>query len=195
MNIDTVGVGTHQKVLIHLINKLDKPILELGAGDYSTPLIHRAAKKRKLDVLTIDSYQEWADRFDHLKTDSHQIVCLDRINTYEFYKKDHTEWGLVFVDNYSWDMRVLAVYNYKDTADYVVLHDTRFCAENNIIGMYEGYLPDEPPRERDFSETFTYWVEFMPESGEEPPTLVGSNKIDLSNLEIEGMIISNKFKA
>jgi hypothetical protein len=176
-------VSTHQLVLLYIINKTNGTILELGAGDCSTRQIHEIAKGRK--ILTIDHDSSWIKRYYDIKTKLHKFRLISNEKIKDFYLKDNEHWSVVLVDNIHWDIRVPAIMRYKDTSDYLVVHDAQFSVETGNWGNYvDG--------NRDFSDTFKYWIEFS--AGEGPTTVLGSNKFDLENIEIEGMIILNRNK-
>jgi hypothetical protein len=183
--MDTIGVGSHQQVLLEAIRRSgDKPILELGAGDYSTPLIHEAAKGR--NIVTIDNSKIWISRYWKLECLTHQLLLMDNAEVKEYYKRDTTNWGVVFVDSITWDVRVPAIQKYKDTSDYLVIHDTGYSAQIGVFGkMING--------RQDFSEWFKYWVEYLPIKyiPEDPPTVFGSNVFPIEPRGIGEMVVTN----
>jgi hypothetical protein len=103
----------------------------------------------------------------------------------EYFEPDAKHYGLVFIDASHWDIRMAAINKYKDSADYLVIHDTKYSADWKIFGKADG-------EKRDFSEYFDSWVEFVPEGMTDPPTVLGSNRFDVSDIEIPGMVISNR---
>jgi hypothetical protein len=174
--------STHQPVLLEIIRRTKGPILELGAGDYSTRQIHNTAKGR--EILTIDHDIQWLNRYKYLKNKKHKFKLISNNNIKNFYLKDKKHWSVVLVDNIHWDFRVPAIMRYKDTSDYLVVHDSQFAAESRNWGkIVEGV--------RDFSDTFKYWIEFS--TGEGPSTVLGSNRYKL-DFEVKDMIILNRNK-
>ena len=196
------GFASHQLVLSDTLKKVNKPILELGAGLHSTEMIHDISKKRGIKVLTLESDKEWLIKYEHLKTGLHDLQHGGDIK--KFYAEDNEQWGLVFVDStYNanpdpWWARKAALLKYKDTADYVVLHDCDaiVVGENEFGETIEPINSDEhDPGIRDYSKTFKYWIEFFVDGWKQwhPPTLLASNKICLDDIQkIDGMIISNR---
>ena len=171
--------ATHQLVLLEILKRTNKPVLELGAGHFSTPQVHTHKSK----VLTIDDSQKWIDMFSSLKSQTHVFCCLNSVELQKFYDNDTEQWGLVFVDNSTWEQRMGAINKYKDTADYMIIHDTNYSAGEGIFGKVIG-------SKRDFSSHFKYWTEFLPENrtGDSPATLLASNKFNLKDIVIKGMI-------
>lgn len=190
--MDTVGVGSHQQVLLEAIKLSgDKPILELGAGDYSTPLIHVFAKGRK--IFTVDHDQKWLDRFVDFKSENHILLRVDVLHMSELFKQDFTNYGVVFVDSITWETRMSAINKYKDTSDYLVIHDTGYSARMGVFGKELKLKTDKDPGLRDFSDYFKYWREYLPINWtvNDPPTVLGSNFFDLSDVIIRMMIEIN----
>jgi hypothetical protein len=171
--------ATHQLVLLEVLKRTSKPVLELGAGDYSTPQVHTHESK----VLTIDDSQKWIDKYSGLKSRNHVFSCFNSKELQKFYENDKEQWGLVFVDNSTWEFRLWAINRYKDTADYMIIHDTNYSASENIFGkVING--------KRSFNEHFKHWIEFLPENytKDSPATLLASNKFMLKDIVIQGMI-------
>lgn len=185
--------ATHQLVLLEILKRTSKPVLELGAGDYSTPQIHDIAKGK---IITIDDSKEWLDKYIHLKTINHKFFYYNKEKLEAFYDNDNIQWGLVFVDNGTWDARNKAVKKYKDTADYIILHDCDYYPKMSEFGKEIEPMNFRARNMgiRTYDDVFKYWVEFFVQGWktQSPPTLVGSNKICLNDLVIDGMVISNK---
>lgn len=172
--------GSHQLVLLDIIKRTEKPILELGAGDYSTRQIHDECKNQ---ITTIEEAEEWYFRYKYLADKRHEFLILSEdILINDFIANDTIQWGVVFVDCGTWVGRVAAIKKYKNIADYVIIHDTEYSAS---MGYFGKMLGDK----RDFSEDFKYWIEFMPyQMIQLPATVVGSNVISLKNIKIQSML-------
>ena len=95
--------STHFPLLIKLVQMTDGPILELGSGVFSTPLLHC------LDL---------AKKF---RTPWHEVAHKPRVRA-----EDITEhFSIVFIDHSPKKPRTRGddALLFKDKADYVVLHD------------------------------------------------------------------------
>jgi hypothetical protein len=189
--------GTHQPVLLEVLKRITGPVLELGSGHFSTAQIHKAISSK---IITVDDNQSWVEFYKDLQTDNHQFLCYPDDRIKEFYDSDNETWSLVFVDNSTWVARAMAIEKYKDTADFVIIHDCDFISRAGYFGRDSNNNPDVIDGKRialgnrDYSDLFKSWIEFFPEYWTElsPPTLIGSNKIDLTDFEVEGMIISGR---
>jgi len=196
------GWGTHQLVLFAALQKVNKSVLELGAGVFSTNQMHDILKDRGIKLLTIESDRKWLGKYKYLKTDLHDLRYIKDIE--KFYAEDTEQWGLVFIDNnYTkdsdvWWGRKAAITKYKDIADYIILHDCDAVLINdNTFG--KAIKPIDPekhdPGIRDYSKAFKYWIEFFIDGWgrTKPPVLLASNKICLDDIQgIDRMIIANR---
>lgn len=194
--LDQEAYASHQKVLFYMVEKVTKSVLELGAGNSSTIQLHDILERKNVKLLTIEQNSEWLGKFIHLSSDLHTLRYFSDTDIKSFYDNDVEDWGLVFIDNATWAARNLAIRKYKDTVDYIVLHDCDFFPNNRYFGKtistIKGYK--HITGVRDYSDIFKYWIEFFVDGWEVncPPTLVGSNKICLDDISINGMIIANR---
>jgi len=190
---------THRFVLQEVLRIVSKPVLELGAGGYSTIPINQISKERGIKCLTIESDKKWLQRYSRLANEFHKFKYYTEIGSKQFYEQDKTEWGLVFIDSSSWEDRVLAVKKYSKTADYIILHDCDYFPNNKIFGMrYSTIRPwISKTGVRTYDDVFKYWIEFFIKDWKrgDPPTLLGSNKVDLTDFNIhDSLIVSNRSK-
>lgn len=188
--------GTHKLLLSAILRRVNKSVLELGVGHNSTPLIHNAMKRKNIDILTIDSDSYWIRRYAKLKSDKHKFKYYNSEELKGFYATDTTAWELVFVDNSPWEARTQAINKYREIADYVILHDCNYFPDTNIFGKTISPINANARvmGKRNYDDIFKYWVEFFVDDWgiRSPPTLLGSNKINVEAIVIEGMVIANK---
>lgn len=193
------GWGSHQLVLLDVLKRVNKPVLELGIGNYSTKQIHDSLIDRNIEILSLECDADWVRKFLYLKNEKHRFHYYTEENIKDFYQNDNREWGLVFIDNSTWDARVAAIKKYKDVADYIIVHDCDALSTGGWMGRTIAMLDNKHKKKglRDFSDIFRYWIEFFIDDwpGDHPPTLLGSNKIDLGDIRgIKGMTICNRNK-
>ena len=65
--------ATHQRLLVKYMMQTEGAILELGCGNYSTPLIHEIATAQGRSVLTLDSQQPWLNQFTYMQSEQHRF--------------------------------------------------------------------------------------------------------------------------
>jgi hypothetical protein len=191
---------THRPVLRSILSLIkDKPILELGCGKGSTDIIHQYAVSKNINVTTIESDEAWLAQYDYCKNDLHELVCIkDFIDWVPYIVDKNTNWGLVFIDQGSWESRRDCLLSLKDKADFIILHDACYYPKNNIFGKcteeveinccskLNSYCPcpnNVKNFKRSYDDIFVYSKEYNSPYG--PPTLLGSNFVDISNLTID----------
>lgn len=111
---------THMGVLVKVLLMSQGDVIELGAGPSSTPLLHWICKEmnRKLISYEIDpDYYEYARQY---RSSLHRIVLVRDWNEVD----TKTYRGVVFIDHNPFNKREEDVVKFKDSADYIVIHDT-----------------------------------------------------------------------
>lgn len=123
----TIGVGSHFPILAAAVARTTGPVLELGCGYWSTPMLRLLCRYmdfwkeghqsgfppgwRKLE--SYDTDPEWAKRFD--------VPC---VADWEKWKPEASRYGVAFVDNSPGESRVELILRLKDKAHFIVAHDT-----------------------------------------------------------------------
>lgn len=69
-------IGSHREPLAYAVSHTEGPVLELGAGDFSTPMLHELCCPGRL-VVTMDSKAEWLNRFRYLESERHVFRLVD----------------------------------------------------------------------------------------------------------------------
>jgi len=132
--------SSHAPILAACSQLTEGRVIEVGAGAYSTPLLHALCRGREL--ITIEREAGWAEKFRCLESPNHKLI-INR-NTANVPEIDEP-CGLAFVDGFTQD-RVPCIKRLKDVADVIVCHDT----ERSVYG-YE-------PIFSTFKERLDYFV-------------------------------------
>jgi predicted O-methyltransferase YrrM len=113
--------STHFPLLMAFVQTTDGPILEVGTGVFSTPLLHWMcfAKKRKL--ISVERHKHYLEFAAKFKTDWHDVLCVKDLKEDTF--KEH--FSVVFIDHSPKKPRTRGddALLFKDKADYVIIHD------------------------------------------------------------------------
>jgi len=118
------GWSTHQTLLLKALFSSKGPVLEVGGGLFSTPLLHWMCKSLDRKLVSCENDKEWFDIVVHnFVAPNHRTVF---ITDWEKELDLKTHWGLVFIDHHPNIRRALDVIRFKDTADYIVIHDTDY---------------------------------------------------------------------
>jgi hypothetical protein len=83
--------ATHLDALVTVALASEGPILELGCGDYSTPVLAAIARQQGRRFLVQASDKAWAKRYE-----SHAEIQM--VN-WAAWEPPAGEWGLVFLDS------------------------------------------------------------------------------------------------
>ncbi len=139
--------ATHQEALVGAVMRTSGPVLELGAGDYSTPILHEICRAQGRALVTLEYRWEWLEKFDRFRSATHLLFHVKDWARADTIDK---QWSVAFVDHAPGERRKIELERLRlSRTRYVVIHDT----EPNPIAGYglEPVLARFKYR-RDFSE-------------------------------------------
>jgi hypothetical protein len=153
------GYSTHQPLLVAAMVHTDGPILEIGGGFYSTPLISAFANGQMRRALTLDTSEYFVGILKDLQSDYHRIeqipgIPFDPIGKFspeggrkaayyvglqqDVLEQNPGPFSVVFVDQGPGFLRAPAVKFYADRAEFIVVHDTNH-AERYRFGLMSNF--------------------------------------------------------
>lgn len=96
-------------------------VIELGAGNYSTPILHEIASAQDRHLTTVDNNADWLNRFKIFENDGHTLELLQSWNDFK-----PESYGLAFVDHADPPShpRWLQVQKLLPVSGVIVIHDT-----------------------------------------------------------------------
>lgn len=161
-------VGSHQRLLVAAALRTSGPILELGVGWYSTPILHEIARAQQRPLLTIDNNSDWLRQFQPLNSEFHKLRLVGWWGEmYDLVAKELGERiGLAFIDQGQPIEREYAIRNLLDKVGVFVMHDTE-------EGFAYGY-----------SRTIPMFRHLFTDKCQAAWTTVASNEIDVSGWNI-----------
>lgn len=112
--------GTHLTPLIGMVGATSGPVLELGSGDYSTPILHSLCAKKRL-LITADQNGEWLSKFLDLESDLHKLYV---VKDWEKFGIVDRKWDVAFVDHSPGERRVFEIERLRRKARFVLVHDS-----------------------------------------------------------------------
>lgn len=133
-------MATHQRLLVAAAMRTAGPILELGCGWYSTPLLHEIAGSQDRLCLTFDTDEEWVWRVRSAVRKPQNLYWVPRWENAIVDRFDW-RWGVVFVDSAPKESRVPLIRRLLERAEVFVIHDTEPCDDAQAYG-YDGVLGD-----------------------------------------------------
>ncbi len=115
--------STFLPMLLEAMSRTSGDVLELGAGVFSTPVLHWMCEKQKRNLVTIENDPVW-HRFTskYFRTNHHTFYKVNDWNEAEPYIK--REWDVVLVDHSPSERRISEITLLADLAKYLVVHDS-----------------------------------------------------------------------
>lgn len=114
MNIDEQNVSSHRGALQAACDRTVGPMIEIGAGTWSTPLLLEVAAREQRPLVTVEHNPDWSPQpqAGHIVTTS----LAEGIATYDHY-------GVALIDGQA-NERARAVRLLLPKTDFIVIHDT-----------------------------------------------------------------------
>lgn len=112
--------ATHLSMLIKVVEASTGPVLELGAGDSSTPILHRLCSEQGRLLVSMDSDAKYLEQFEHYRGTYHKLVLVENWSQADLFGP----WSVVLVDHRPASKRRDSARRVAQSADYVVCHDT-----------------------------------------------------------------------
>jgi len=116
----SIRYGTHLPVLLRALELTDGPVLELGAGIFSTPVLHWICTRDKRQLVSMDNdprFYNWAGRFAN---EYHRLVLVDDWDKVNI----GYPWDVVLVDHSPGERRVVEIRRLAFYAKYIIIHDS-----------------------------------------------------------------------
>jgi hypothetical protein len=131
--------GTHFPVLATVAAFTTGPILEMGCGDYSTPMLHGLCAPTKRTLVSTDASKTWIEFFTDMQRDWHTFIYVpaygpesDENDTMFSLEQDawdtigsDTHWNIVFIDHRPGLRRVIDIKRLRPQTDIFVIHDAQ----------------------------------------------------------------------
>ena len=96
--------GTHLPVLRHMVGITTGPVLEMGMGYNSTPILHELCPNRLL--VSLDSEAEWVEKFAGFRSATHKIKTEPNWDDTTQYLKS-VLWDVILIDHHPCERRIV----------------------------------------------------------------------------------------
>lgn len=118
-------LSSHQPVLIHMLNTMTKgPVLEVGVGNHSTPIMHLICANQNRKLLSVETDERWYLSYRQLKSKWHDVdhVTEEKLinGDYPFFKN---KFALAFIDGTRLSRQPM-IERLANKVDYLIVHDT-----------------------------------------------------------------------
>ena len=110
--------GSHLAVLLHLLEKTEGPVIELGGGMFSTPFLHWACLDAGRRLVTYEGQEGWYNKIKTFQRKHHDVRFVENWDAIDL----SGNWGFAFVDHEPAPRRHKEVARLTHV-DYVALHD------------------------------------------------------------------------
>jgi len=113
--------ATHLPILAAFAARTQGPVLEMGTGYYSTPVLHGICHLRRL--VSIDNNGPFMQQFLDLRSPFHEFHHVPDWNAWDG-KLIETPWDVAFVDHAPGERRAIDIEKLRRWARFIVVHDT-----------------------------------------------------------------------
>lgn len=114
--------STFLPMLLEAMDRTRGDVLELGAGVFSTPILHWMCERHNRQLLTLESDRRWFHLTKHqLKNDNHKFVHIENWDKAE--DLINKEWDVVLVDHSPSNRRIVEIKKLANLAKYLIVHD------------------------------------------------------------------------
>ena len=151
--------ATHLPVLMQAVLKTDGSVLELGAGHFSTPVLHWMCALSKRELVSYDNQKRFLNWSRVYECDWHHLYYLEDWDGAEIDRP----WDVALVDHSPSERRITDIKRLADTTKYIVIHDSN--ARYN--------------RDYHYDTIYKLFKQQLNYDGVEPSTTVLSNLVDL----------------
>jgi hypothetical protein len=116
--------STHMIPLITCALNTDGPILEMGVGDFSTPLLHSICSKNARFILSAEMDENWLNLFLDLEKNWHQFIHVKTAEDWDNIGNE-INWSIVFIDHSPGERRIFDIKRLRKNTDIFVVHDSQ----------------------------------------------------------------------
>lgn len=120
IRIASKNYSTHMPVLIKVLLASEGTVVEIGGGIYSTPFLHWMCKFQNRKLVTYENHPDYYEYEKRFQSNLHRVKFVKDWDDIDMPK--HI--SVLFIDHHPSNRRSVDTIKYKDTADYIVIHDT-----------------------------------------------------------------------
>lgn len=114
------GWGSHIPILIKVMENTTGDVLEVGMGNYSTPLLHWMCSDKKRNLHSYDNNKGYFDLFQNGLNEYHKIYLVDNFDGVG----TNNVWSVAFIDSNPMDGRTPIALALANIAQIIIVHDS-----------------------------------------------------------------------
>jgi len=118
--------ATHLPALLYCVLKTTGPVLEIGSGPGSTPILRHLCGVTERDFASIESDSAWAESTGALHSADYAMLP----------ELANGHYSVVFIDNAPEGRRWQDALLFKDSAQYIVIHDLESAETAEGFGLH-----------------------------------------------------------
>jgi len=160
----SLNYATHLPALLQACLKTRGPILELGVGIFSTPVLHWLCALRGRRLVTIDNDRDWYQWGAQYQSIDHRMLLVEDWAEAPIER----DWDVALVDHSPDFRRAYEIKRLANYASYIVCHDAN--------GRYH--------KQYGYDRVFPTFKSMTVYDKANPHTVVLSNFVDLSDFWI-----------
>ena len=120
MNITSdVTYGSHLPMLLRCVLATSGPVLEIGCGEWSTPVLNAVCRAMGREFVSIEERPGWAT---HIGTAIGIQITPPELLPHLALSK----WAVVLIDNAPPEARIDDALAFADAAEFIVVHDCQY---------------------------------------------------------------------
>jgi hypothetical protein len=128
--------ASHIPLLIKTFYLSSGPILEMGMGPFSTPILHWLCFEHERHLVSYDNDPNYFEMNKDFEAAFHEVHL---VNDWDEAKIENIHWGLAFIDQKPAIRRKDDVRRLANNADYIVIHDSEISQKHHY--NYEEIYP------------------------------------------------------
>lgn len=113
--------GSHLVPLMACVCATRGPVLEVGVGNWSTPVLHAYCNAAGRRLVSVDEDKLWIQQYLPMRVCQHSVASV-RYDDY-LHRASGEEWSVVFLDHSPGERRAADALLFRDTAEYILVHD------------------------------------------------------------------------
>jgi len=112
--------ATHLPLLMACVQHTRGPIIELGTGTFSTPMLHALCAETGRTLLSLESDANWLAQFRHFATAWHRLLLVPDWSAADL----SGTWDVALIDHAPPIRRVPDILRLRPLTKLIVIHDT-----------------------------------------------------------------------
>jgi len=125
--------GSHLPALVTCVAATEGPVLELGAGYYSTPILHAICAPTARRLVSVESDGDLIKELSRFRSRHHHLIHSPNYEVIDQLRKEH--WSVVLLDQSPGPRRGPDMSRFDDV-EYFVVHDIGAIEITNLIPKF-----------------------------------------------------------